>query len=289
MKHILFFLFFLSPLLTRAQSQPLEFFIEDVDFQQGDTVQATFTVEGFSTVTCFQFSMKADTAVFDFLMIPDDNALLYDDAEEQEIISVNLKRHLLGGDTTRPAAQDRSAASPLTFTGAIPGYDAGDWSWHGKPGYNLQPGEMRTLWTNPYGKTVSDGATTHTVWLVAKQSGSLSQSFTLWANHPVLKPMHYKFPLIKGPLTVTYTAAQQTTATTEPSALDVRIFPNPVADALTVECDAPVQVEIFNAVGTLTHRSVAATREQFFGLNAGANLVRVTDGETVIVKTVFRL
>lgn len=166
----------------------------------------------------------------------------------------------------------------------------GCFSWPGKPGYNVKPGELRHGRSMPYGSTFPDGTHGFSYVFVAKQSGALSQKLTLstCCLNPPMNPMSYRWPLIYQPLTVAY-VAPEISATDAPALyLGVRIYPNPTSDVITIECDAPAQVEIYNTLGILTYRG-SATQDQYFSLSPGANLIRVTDGKNVVLKTVFRL
>lgn len=166
----------------------------------------------------------------------------------------------------------------------------GCFSWHGKPGYNVKPGELRHGRSMPYGETFADGTSVFSYVFKAKQSGMLSQKCTLatCCLSPPLNPMSYRWVLEYQPLTVAYISAQELVGITENFEDKISIYPNPATDAITIECSAPMQVEIYNALGTLTY-SGTVIQDAFTPLHKGSNIVRITDGKNVLIKTVFRL
>jgi hypothetical protein len=229
-------------------AQSLDWQVQDVDFSTGDTVVAEFRTYGFDTITAYQFAMLFDTAALKFVSV------------------------------TFPAG------NPMGLT-------TGHFSWHGKPGYNTKPRELRHLRSIPFGQTYADGTHGFSYVFVAKQSGTLSSkmSLSMCCLSPPLGPVSYRWILTAQPLTVAYIVPSTSVASTWPTLADqVRIYPNPTTDALTIECDAPVTVEIFSYTGTRTHRS-EITKDDFLQLTPGANIVRITDGKTVVLRTVFRL
>lgn len=238
-------LFFLFPFV--ASAQPIEWQILEKDFETGDTVYAEFRCYNFTGIGAFQFCLKADTAKADFLLVESFNA---HEQEEKLPEGVNpvytetQKQLLLGADTSGGKTPQNSLVifSPLEFTGNLPGLDDGDFSWHGKPGYNLPAGQLRSVWSNPYGSTVADGLVIFKIRLKAKQAGSLSQCLNLWPNHP-LKPICYKaIPLTyMGQMPFVYVAEQeQTTATEQADAQEWRVWPNPFTDTFNVEIPAGI-------------------------------------------------
>jgi len=179
----------------------------------------------------------------------------------------------------------------VTFPPGNPmGLSLSGFSWHGKPGYNVKPRELRHLRSMTYGNTYADGTHGFSYVFMAKQSGTLSQKMTLamCCLSPPLNPMSYRWPLTYQPLTVAYIAPAETTAAVSET-LDgsVRIYPNPVTDYLNIESDKPVQVRIFNYSGQLTHESEFLTNA-IYTLNNGVNLVWVTDGKETFLKTVVK-
>ncbi len=181
-----------------AFSQSLDWQITDVAFSTGDTVKAEFRTYNFTGIGAFQFAMKYDTG-----------ALIYANPDD-----------------------------PFQFTSNLPGLDSDAFSWYGLPGYNLQPGEIRSVWTNPYGTTIEDGTHIFSVVFVAKSDGSLSQYFPVWYNHPVLKPIAYTAtPLQYLPFHIAYVspAEQETTATIAPDEAGLNVYPNPSAGRFFVD------------------------------------------------------
>lgn len=188
---------FFSLFSLTLSAQPVNWQIIEQDFQTGDTVYAEFRAYNFTGIGAFQFCLKVDTAKADYL--------------------------ILNG-------------SPIEFTGNLPSLDNNDFSWHSKPGYNLPAGQLRSVWSNPYGSTVADGLIIFKIRLKAKQAGSLSQTLNLWPNH-FLKPSCYKaIPLTwLGYMPFVYVAESQeeTTATVEPpNRVFISASPNPVSETL---------------------------------------------------------
>jgi len=202
---LIFYLLFAASL----QSQVL-FTIQDVTFQQGDTVRAEYVASSFEGIGSFQFAMKHDTGALRF--------------------------------------------SHLEFNGEIPSLGVGDFSWHGLPGYNLQPGELRCVWSNPYGSTVADNTHIFSVVFVAKTSGSLSSGFWVWENHPILKPNAYKaIPLQSVGLDIAYIdESGGLTSTNDVAQSPITVFPNPFADSFNVSLPGDVHtLRLYNSQGAL--------------------------------------
>jgi len=184
------FFIFLSVL---AKAQTLDWNYTNVTFKAGDTVSVVFKTTGFNAIVGFQYAMKADTSVLEFCKVG-------------------------------------VANSPIVLTGEFSGYKQGNFSWFGKPGYNLKPGEMRTLWTTPYGKTLPENTHTHTVMFKAKKDGNLCSSFSLWANHPILKSSAAKFP--SSPVVQRVLCFEQSQQVVSRENEQVKVYPNPVTDVL---------------------------------------------------------
>lgn len=244
MKQILLLLLF--PVFL--QSQSLDWQIEDVTFQQGDTVRAEFRAFGFDSLTAYQMCMLFDTGALKFVAV------------------------------TFPPG------NPMQLS-------LGGFSWFGKPGYGaVKPREVRHLRSMPYSKTFADNTHGFSVVFVAKQSGVLSQKFTLSLSglYPPLPPISYRWPLISQPLTVAYVLPAETTATDAPTLEEsVRIYPNPTNGWLWIESPSPVQVRIFDYSGRMTHQDTV-TASGFSNLTAGVNVVWVTDGKDTFLKTVIK-
>lgn len=179
----------------------------------------------------------------------------------------------------------------VTFPPGNPmGLSLGGFSWHGKPGYNVKPGELRHLRSMPAGKTYADGTHGFNYVFTAKQNGTLSQEMTLatCCLYPPMNPVSYRWVLTPQPLTVAYIAPSETTATGAPTLQErVRIYPNPTTEWLWIESPDPIEVKIFDFAGRLTHLDTV-TASGFSGLTKGVNLVWVTDGKETFLKTVIK-
>ena len=232
---------FFSLFSLTLSAQPVNWQIIEQDFQTGDTVYAEFRAYNFTGIGAFQFCFKVDTAKADFLLVESFNAPEQEEKLPEGVKPVyteTQKQFLLSADTSGGKTPENSLVvfSPLEFTGSVPGLDNGDFSWHSKPGYNLPAGQLRSVWSNPYGSTVADGLIIFKIRLKAKQAGSLSQTLNLWPNH-FLKPSCYKaIPLTwLGYMPFVYVAESQeeTTATVEPpNRVFISASPNPVSETL---------------------------------------------------------
>jgi len=154
----------------------------------------------------------------------------------------------------------------LSFTGALPGYSAECFSWYGLPGYALTPGEIRTVWSDPYGATVADGSEVFSVRFIAKSPGTLHENLWLWSNHPVLKPLAYYSSLQSAPITVSF-------------------FSTGLSDTWTPQTDAPVQVEIYDQHLRLVQQSV---RADLRALDTGIYYIRTTQNHQSRTKSIFK-
>lgn len=154
------------------------------------------------------------------------------------------------------------APAPFSVTGSLPGYGLGCFSWFGKPGYNLLPGEIRTLWTSATGKTLPAGTHVFSAWFIAKKAGSVCPALILWSKAP-LWPLAYKSNLSYIPLSLTCTtpASQaQWEATimdraewiTDTVVSNMAIYPNPIIDSAHIEItsqEGPVLFNVLDAEG----------------------------------------
>lgn len=197
------------PVFVKAQS--LDWNYTNVSFKAGDTVSVAFKTTGFNAIVGFQYAMKLDTSVLEFCKVG-------------------------------------TANSPIVLTGEFAGYKQGHFSWYGKPGYNLKPGEMRTVWSTAYGKTLPEGTHTHMVTLKAKKTGNLCSSFSLWANHPVLKSFAAKFPSVPIAQRILCTEVPQAITSREDEET-IKIYPNPVYE--TLYFNNTYQVSLFDMTGKL--------------------------------------
>lgn len=231
-----------------SPAQSLDWQVQDTEFSTGDTVTADFSAYGFNQITAYQFAMLYDTGALAFV-----------------------------GVTFPPG-------NPM-------GLNTGCFSWHGKPGYTVKPGELRHARSMPYGKTYADGTQGFSYVFTAKQPGTLSQEMTLstCCLYPPMNPISYRWVLNMQPLTVAYIAPAETTGVVEETLEEkVQIYPNPTHDALKIESEIPVLVQVFNFNGQLTNQAEITGKAWLWPLNEGVNLVWVTDGKETFLKTVIK-
>lgn len=280
MKNILLIL--LLPLGLSAQS--LNWKIENRFFNAGDTVPAKFFVNDFTGIGAYSFTFKADTSALKFHLI-DFTASKQSDFNQLDYLPENADSLL--GRTDRTELDKSAVLSPIQITGVLP-MGQGNFSWYGKPGYALTPGEMRTLWSNPQGKTIPNNSHVFTVWFIAKTSGSICSKFQLWPNHPVLKPRAYKAnPLTLIPITFGCLEISFKEQVEDRTQSTVTMFPNPVTEYLTIQSIEPVRVEVFNLNGTLTFNSTVVG-EFNLDLEQGVNFVKITKGKESFVKKIIK-
>ena len=200
---------FIFTLMCNAQG--IVFQVQNQSFFTGDTVEAVFSVSGFTGIGGFQYAMKFDTGA--------------------------LRWH------------------GVTFTGRIPNYNANKMSWHGKPGYNLKPGEIRTVWTSTYGSTCEDGET-HTIRFIAKSSGQLSAKFGLWPGHWLKPSAAIAIPATPIPLEFVFVDEGMFVSATEAekNAL-MAVFPNPVGGdgkanvMVSLKEGSDIQINVVDSAG----------------------------------------
>lgn len=283
MKHILFFLL----LSFGLSAQSLNWRIENQSFNAGDTVPAKFFVDNFTGIGSYSFTFKADTNALKFHLI-NFTSSRQSNFNQLEYLPENADS-LLGKMGKAELDKSASVLSPIQITGVLP-MGQGNFSWYGKPGYALTPGEMRTLWSNPQGKTIPNNSHVFTVWFIAKTSGTICSKFQLWPNHPVLKPRAYKAnPLTLIPITfgcVEVSFKEQVEDRSEVT--EVLMFPNPVTEYLTIQSTEPVRVEVFNLSGSLTFNSTVVG-ELNLDLEQGVNFVKVTKGKESFVKKIIKI
>lgn len=227
----------------------VNWYMENKTFNTNDTVSLKVTVNGFVNITCFQYAFKFDTF-------------------KLRLITVNT--------------------SPITFTGALSSYGSGSWSWYGKPGYNLTPGEMRTVWSNPYGKTVVEGTHVYTIKFVAKASGSLQGGgFSCWVNHPIIKPTAYKFPLVSIPTSYTYLPPAQLEEGLEDRDVKIstiKVYPNPFFDYFSVSESG--NLEIYNLQGQLIQKAnYIADNQLYLNIPSGTYIVKINNNIKTLIKS----
>lgn len=161
------------------------------------------------------------------------------------------------------------SAAPVTFTGVLPGLGAGCFTWWGKPGIALKPGEIRVAYTSTTGKTLAPGAHVFSLRFVAKKPGTVCQALSHWIKSP-LWPNAWKGNLDYVPLTVACTTppapAKTTNAAvtdrallTPPPLVDMQVAPNPLTDTAHIdvflENAGPVLINVYDATGYAVHGS----------------------------------
>ncbi len=293
--------FFLSLFTAFSLHGQVLWTIPNVSFEQGDTVEAEFHVYNFNSIASFSYTMRCDTAFIDFLLVEQSPEFRDEQQEQGGIYTQSEIDSLLGKDPNFVEDGAKSSlATPLQFTGAMPNFGINNFSWHGRPGYNLLPGEIRTLHSQSSGTTVEDGLHIYTVRFRAKQAGSLSNKFWLWANHPILKPRAYKTPpLTSVGLSIAYVESLETTATTQPATTDLfNVFPNPATDTSTlcVELETPqsIMINVFDAQGYAVfgelaqHKGGKQCYTITFPVQSGTYYVRVQHGTTCVTKTIMK-
>lgn len=158
--------------------------------------------------------------------------------------------------------------TPVTLTGILPGLGAGCFTWWGKPGVSLKPGEIRVAYTSTTGKTLAPGAHVFSLRFVAKKPGTVCQALSHWIKSP-LWPNAWKGNLDYVPLTVAcYTppapakatnAAATDRAYMPPPLVDMQVAPNPLTDSaqlnIFLEKAGPVLINVYDAAGYVVHGS----------------------------------
>lgn len=272
-------------LVFNLNAQSLNWSIENKTFNANDTIGVKFYVSGLLGLGAYQFALKADTSALKFHFIDFTNS-----TREESFLPENADSLLGKSEHFRDNLNSNSILSPIQITGVLPGLGQGNFSWYGRPGYVLTPGEIRTLWSAPQGKTIPDNSHVFTVWFVAKSSGTICSKFKVWYNHPVLKPRAYKaIPLTLIPITFACleTSVFESQAETRNNQSDIKVFPNPVIDYLNIQSELPVQIEVYNSVGILvTRKEIVSDKIE---LEKGLNFIKIIQGETSFVKTIIKL
>lgn len=286
-----------------AQAQVL-WTIPNITFSAGDTVEAEFHVYNFNSIASFSYTMRCDTAFIDFLLVEQSPEFRDEQQEQGGIYTQSEIDSLLGKDPNFVEDGAKSSlATPLQFTGAMPNFGINNFSWHGRPGYNLLPGEIRTLRSQSSGTTVEDGLHIYTVRFRAKQAGSLSNKFWLWANHPILKPRAYKTPpLTSVGLSIAYTETSEGVASSTENkavAFSVASYPNPIgADGtanvfVSLPEPAEMRINVVDSAGYIVfggwYRHGGGTES--FDIDIpfpGVHYLQVTVGNKTITKTIVK-
>lgn len=97
------------------------------------------------------------------------------------------------------------AYSSASFTGAIPNFSIDNFGIY-YMGYNVEPGEVRTVWYHfaPGGLSVPNGTQIFSLFFIAKKAGQLSTSFPFWPDNQMLPPEASDGEFNFVPLTVSY-------------------------------------------------------------------------------------
>jgi len=137
----------------------------------------------------------------------------------------------------------------VTFTGALAGYGTNCFTFAG-PGYALKAWEIRTAWLSTTGKTLSANTHTHSLWFIAKKSGTVCNSLQLHFAAP-LWPNAWKSNLAYVPLTVLCAepAPFKSKFTSEREETEFKIYPNPFVDVINVS--EPRFIKVIDLSGKL--------------------------------------
>lgn len=222
----------------------VQFTVQDVFFQPGDTAQAEFRVYGFDSIAAYQFALQYDTSALSCsrIELTDPTPYPMDD---------------LGG----------SFFADLGDTLFFPNCIMGNFCF-------CTPGEICTVWTNPFTSTCEDGNLVFILYFISKKSGNLSQVIS---EAPyVLPSVAYEFTfdsiagknkLKKLPLSVVF-IDNETTSINNTDFQALSIVPNPAHGHTTLHFSTP-------AGGPAVLRLVDATGRQAINktmeCNAGEN------------------
>lgn len=142
-----------------------------------------------------------------------------------------------------PAYLTRQA---IEVSGALPGYSESDFS---NPAW-VQPGEIRSVWTDPYGESLPDETHVFTAVFVAQQAGKLSETV---APYPQGLSLHaWTFPIVSVGLTweikpqpkrAKHAKSREQTG--------FAAYPNPASGPITVTLPAAGRIAVFDALGRL--------------------------------------
>lgn len=174
----------------------------------------------------------------------------------------------------------------------------GGFSWHGKPGYALLPGEFRCLFSRPTGQTLEDGTFLFSIAFVANTEGSLANSFQVWQDHPVLKPTaHNGASEVVGLEIAYFDETTSNTATPTHNALSVAVSPNPVLEAANVfvRLDTPETI-LINVVDSAGYNVFGRRYEHSGGVESfaidipasGIYFVAVSAGQVIETKKIVK-
>ena len=166
----------------------------------------------------------------------------------------------------------------LAFPGNLPGYEQVTcFSLH-SPGYTLQPGEIRSLWSDPYGETLSDGTHVFSMHFTAKQAGKLSQDIAIYPQG--LYPVAYSFPLVPQALYWQFIPAKRPAkfAANDRGESAFSVFPNPARGQVTVTLPASGRVRVFDASGRLESETDGAEGVNEITLTGAAGMKVVQYG-----------
>lgn len=202
-----------------------------------------FKVDNFINIAAYQFALKFDTSALEF------NCIEPIDDNKQPVIK--HQDILLGRDFSMEVKGD--TASPISITGNLPHLGQGCFSWYGRQGYNLTPGEMRTVYSYPYGDTLSNGTVVFKVNLITKKATNLCTTVHLWTNHSVLKPLAYTQQLKQRMLTLDCLSAisklQNELALRNQTSVVNTVQPTVTCSDVLVTSNTPVDVTVIHSTG----------------------------------------
>ena len=164
-------------------------------------------------------------------------------------------------------------------------------------GYLVEPGEIRCVFTDPYGVTLDDGELLYSVVFVAKKDGDLSQFFAMYPQG--LTAHAWQFLLTEIPFSVIFTDVSEGLSTNEQSGqAGISVSPNPTPDLIRVWVDmqepGKVLLNVVDSAGyTVFGRRfdhAGKGQQQFVAEapNSGIYFVVVNAGKVVKTEKVFK-
>lgn len=189
------------------------------------------------------------------------------------------------------AMQAETSTLQALYTESVQPVEAGHFSFWGMPGFNLQSGEIRCVFTDTYGSDVEDGTNIFTFVFLALQSGKLSETLTLWADHWLLKPTAGTAQPNEGiPFDITYIS--ETTGTQQDSAISAA-YPNPFTDSVYVTLfDGATEAILYDSKGNVVWSmdiSKGATEFKITdAMPAGTYYLRAVTSKGVSIATLIK-
>lgn len=172
-----------------------------------------------------------------------------------------------------PAYLTRQA---IEVSGALPGYDNSHFSVQ-SPGYNVQAGEIRSVWTDPYGETLPDETHVFTAVFVAQQPGKLSETIAPYPQGLSLNA--WTFPIISVGLTWEIKPQPKKAKRAQNrEQYDFSAYPNPSSGPITVTLPAAGRIAVFDALGRLESEVEGAE---------GVNVVELTTPGVKVIQTEY--